>query len=64
MARIPGNGPAAPHSGRDRELLADDTPERAEADRRVVEAWERAHGAPYIKGAADEARARLLMRRE
>ena len=37
-----------------------DTPEGAEADRRAVQAWERAHGAPDIKGAADEARAKVL----
>ena len=64
LARIPGGGPSAPHPGHDRDVLADDTPEQAESDRRVVEAWEGAHGAPDIKGAADEARARLLMRRE
>ena len=49
------------HLGRDnRELFVDDTTERAEADRRVVEAWQKANGAPDVKGAADEARARLL----
>ncbi|MDP9457812.1 MAG: hypothetical protein M3Q49_01780 [Actinomycetota bacterium] len=41
-----------------------DTPEQAEADRRTVEKWERANGAPDITGAADEARARLLMKME
>ena len=55
-----GDTPTAPHPGHDRELLADDTSERAEADRRIVEAWERANGAPDIKGAADEARAKVL----
>ena len=65
LARI-GDVPTTPHPGRDRDLLADDTPERAEADRRIVEAWTRAHGTPDIKGAADAARARLLtsVRRE
>ena len=61
LARAPGNGPSAPHPGRHcRKLLADDTPEQAEADRRVVEAWEGAHGAADIRAAADAARAKLL----
>ena len=47
-------------SEEDRTILDDDTPERAEADRRTVEAWEGAHSAPDIKGAAEEARAKLL----
>ncbi len=61
LARIGGTS-SAPHSGRDNEdaLLADDTPEQAEADRRTVEKWEKANGAADIKGAADAARARLL----
>ena len=65
LARV-GNGSPTPHSGPDRDLLADDTPEQMEADRRTVGGWERAHGTPDIKGAADMARARLLtsMRRE
>ena len=61
LARLPGNGPPAPHPGREgRDLLADDTLERAEADRRTVEVWERANGAPDIRAAADAVRARLL----
>lgn len=59
LARI-GDTPTTPHLGRDREILVDDTPERAEADRRTVERWERANGKADIGGAADEARARLL----
>ena len=65
LARVPGSGPPTPQLGRkSRELLVGDTPEQAEADWRVVQAWERAHGKADIKGAADEARARLLVRRE
>lgn len=61
LARIPGdNGPSTPHPRHDRELLADDTSERAEADRLVVGDWERAQGTSDIKGAADAARARSL----
>ena len=61
LARLPSlDGSTTSHPGHAREPLADDTPERAEADRRTVEKWERAHGTPDIKGAADEARARLL----
>lgn len=59
LAAHGGNPPA----GRTRGPKGDN-PERAEADRQVVRAWERANGAPYIKGAADEARARLLEARE
>lgn len=63
LARIPGDGPPVSHLGArhpDRELLADDTVEQAETDRRTVEAWERANGAPDIRSHAEEARARLL----
>ncbi len=62
LARIPGNGSAAPHPGPGREILADDTSERAESDRQVVQAWERAHGAPDIRSRAEQVRARLLMK--
>jgi len=64
LARIPGNGSlgSAPHPGHDSGLLADDTPEKAEADRRVIGAWERAHSTPDIKGAAEQVRARLAER--
>lgn len=37
-----------------------DTPERAEADRRTIEAWEKAYGAPDIRSHAEGAKARLL----
>lgn len=63
LARIPGDGPPVSHLGArhpDRELLADDTVEQAETDRRTVEAWERANGAPDIRSHAKKARARLL----
>ncbi len=62
LDRIGGSN--ATHPGRDDQgaLLAGDTPEQAEADRRTVEKWERANGKVDIKGAADEARARLLMK--
>ena len=67
LALLPSlNGSSTPITGReDREdgLLSDDTPERDEADRRTVEAWEGANGAPDMAGAADEARARLLSMR-
>ena len=57
-----GRRPSSRRAGRESRdsLLDDDTPERVEADRRTVEAWERAHGTPDIKGAADEARAKVL----
>ncbi len=61
MDRLGGDSPT-PHparEGRD-SLLADDSPEQAEADRRVVEVWEKVNGAPDIKGSADTVRARLL----
>ncbi len=60
LARLGGDS-SAPHPARDNQdtLLAGDTPERAEADRRVVERWERAHGKADIKGAAEHVRARL-----
>ncbi len=53
---------AVPSPGRDgrQSLLADDTPERAEADRRVLDRWGEANGAPGTKVAADAARAKLL----
>ena len=61
LACIPGNGPTTPGVRRGRDsLLANDTPERAEADRQVVGGWERAHGAPDTRGAADAARAKVL----
>ncbi len=60
LARFGGNS-SAPHPGRNRKLLADGTPEQSTADRRTIEKWERANGTPDIKGAADEARAKLLM---
>ena len=52
-----GNSPA----GRTRGPKGD-TPQQAEADRRTVERWERANGAPGIEGAAEEARAKVLGR--
>ena len=62
LARLPSlDGSPVAHLGRDnREFLDDDTPERAEADRRTVEAWEGAHGAPDIGSHAEQGRARLL----
>ena len=61
LARLPPlDGSPLAHLGRGRELLADDTPELAENDRRVVEAWERAHGKADIRAAADAARAEVL----
>ncbi len=56
-------GSPATHPGRDgrESLLEGDAPERAEADQRTVGAWEKAHGLADIKGAADEARAKLLV---
>lgn len=62
LARIPGNGSPAPHPGREGRdlLLANDTPEQAEADRQVVERWEKANGKADIRSHAEQARARLL----
>ncbi|MDP9476454.1 MAG: hypothetical protein M3R38_12360, partial [Actinomycetota bacterium] len=47
LARI-GNGPPAPHPGRGgrESLLAGDTTEQAEADRRILARWEEANEAP------------------
>ena len=59
MARDPGNSPTTPHPGRNRDLLADDTPEQAEDDRRIVRAWEKANGKADVQSAADAARAKL-----
>ena len=59
LAAHGGNPPAGRRQGPE-----GDTPEQAEADRRTVEAWKWAYGAPDIRAAADEARARLPMRRE
>ena len=58
LAAHGGNPPAGRTRGPE-----GDTPEQARSDRRVVEAWEGAHGAPDIRDTADEARARLPMRR-
>jgi hypothetical protein len=59
-------GYPTPHPGRDgwESLLAGDTRERAEADRRVVARWEEAHGTADLNVAADAARAKLLEARE
>ncbi len=61
LARLPGNGPPTPYPGRDHRdtLLADETPERAEADRQVVQKWETANGTPDITSHAERVRARL-----
>ena len=67
LARLPSlHGSTTSHTrleGQD-SLLVDDTPEQAQADRRTVEAWERAHGKADIRPHAEQARARILdMRR-
>ena len=58
----------APRPGREGRnlLLANGTSEQAAADRRFVEAREKAHGAADIRSHAEEVRARLVtnMRRE
>ncbi len=60
LAQISGGSPVT-HPGRGvREaLLVDDTPKRAEADRRTVARWEETYGTADLKVTADAARARL-----